>query len=312
VEPAGRVQIPSWALYLRFKSHFFEQLNREGIGEQRKKKYRKILKRIRRLKIENSQEGVDRFFNYLQESEFTFESRKTDWYIFRKFMKFINPDLKWEYRLKNTERRLPDILTLEEVLRLKDSTKNPRNRAIVSLLFDSGMRTGELVNLKVEDIVFDEEGLLVNINGKTGERRIRIVNTVNSEQALKDWLKYHQFKEDPCSPLFYRLDKNIKEKLTSEGLGKILKEIGKDMNRRIYPYLFRHSRATFLAKYLTEQEMKIYFGWTMGSRMVQTYVHLSCRDLDIKVLELNKKPVDKKEEFRDMIREELLRVLKSL
>jgi site-specific recombinase XerD len=130
----------------RFKSHFFEQLNREGIGEQRKRKYRTILKKIVKLKIENNQKGVDKFFNYLQECGYTFESRKTEWYIFRKFMKFVNSNLKWDYRLKNTERRLPDILTLDEVLKLLKNTKNSRDRAIVSLLFDSGMRTGELVN----------------------------------------------------------------------------------------------------------------------------------------------------------------------
>jgi integrase len=135
---------------------------------------------------------------------------------------------------------------------------------------------------------------------------------VNSEQALQEWLKYHKFRDDPYSPLFYRSDKNIKKRLTTEGLGKILRQIGKGMNRRIYPYLFRHSRATFLAKHLTEQEMKVYFGWTMGSRMVQTYVHLSCRDLDEKVLELNKKPVEKNEDIRQMIREELLRVLREV
>ena len=269
------------------------------------------------MKIEDTQEGVDTFFSYLQNCNHTFETRKTDWYMFRKFMRFVNPDLKWDYRLKfNIKKKLPDILTLEEVVKLINSTVNPRDRAIVSFLYDSGMRTGEMTNLKVEDIIFDEDGLIVNINGKTGNRRIRIVNTVNSRQTLTEFLKYHKYKDNPYSPLFYRLDKNTLKRITVEGLGNILKEIGKraKIRKRIYPYLFRHTRASHLAKNLTEQEMKIYFGWTMGSDMVKTYVHLSCRDLDKKVLELNNKPTQKevKEDLRELIRQELLRVLREV
>jgi len=296
---------------------FFEQLNREGLSEARKRKYRTLLRKLSRMKIPCTQEGVDRFFTYLQNCDMTYETRMTQWYVFKKFMRFVNPELKWDYKLKfSVKRRLPDILTLEEVIKLINSATNLRDKTIVSLLFDSGMRPGELTNLKIEDVIFDEDGLIVNIDGKTGQRRIRVVNTVNSKEFLMEYLHYHRFKKDPYSPLFYRKDKKIKKKLTLEGLGTILKNIGKraKMRKRIYSYLFRHSRATFLAKYLTEQEMKIYFGWTMGSGMVERYVHLSCRDLDQKVLELNNKPTQKeeKEDLRQLIREELLRVLKEI
>ncbi len=42
-----------------------------------------------------------------------------------------------------------------------------------------------------------------------------------------------------------------------------------------------------MAKHLTEAQMKIYLGWSMSSKMVSTYVHLSGRDIDNRIMELN-------------------------
>jgi len=244
------------------------------------------------------QEGVDSFFNWLQQQSYSYETKWSYWCIYRRYMRWLEPDLNWDYKLTATEkRRLPEILTLEEIIKMVNSTNNPRNRAIICLMFDSGMRPGEVVNLKVEDIIFDVDGLIVNVpvEGKKGQRRVRIVHTMNSEQTLKEYLRYHDFKSNPYSPLFYNLDKRNGSKLSVERLNEIVKEAVRKskIKKRVTSYTLRHTSATFLAKHLTEQEMKIYFGWTMGSDMVKTYVHLSCRDLDEKVLELNKKPSKK-------------------
>ncbi|MDI6806991.1 MAG: zinc ribbon domain-containing protein [Candidatus Aenigmarchaeota archaeon] len=60
--------------------------------------------------------------------------------------------------------------------------------------------------------------------------------------------------------------------------------------------MFRHTRATHLAKHLTEQELKVFFGWTMGSNMPSTYVHLSGQDIEDKILALNGiKKIEKEE-----------------
>jgi integrase/recombinase XerD len=51
------------------------------------------------------------------------------------------------------------------------------------------------------------------------------------------------------------------------------------------PYILRHSRATHLAKSLTESQLCAYFGWVQGSKVVRKYVHLSGRDVDNAVLQ---------------------------
>ena len=56
------------------------------------------------------------------------------------------------------------------------------------------------------------------------------------------------------------------------------------IDRRIYPHLFRHTRATILASRVTEAPLEAQMGWVHGSRMTQTYVHLSGRDQDNAIL----------------------------
>ena len=71
---------------------------------------------------------------------------------------------------------------------------------------------------------------------------------------------------------------------------KVFKKIARKagIEKKVYPHLFRHSRATQLARYLTEMEMKIFFGWSKNSNMPSVYVHLSGRDIDEKIIQLAK------------------------
>jgi integrase len=298
-----------------------DELSKKGLGQTRKRKVVQVLDKIARMGFAGiDQETVDKYFSFLQNSKLTYETKSDYWFIYKRFLSWLKPELNLDYKLQVTiKKKLPTILSLKEIVQMINSTRNSRDRAVLSLLFDSGCRPSELVNLKVGDIIFDEEGLIVNIpeEGKRGQRRMRIVNTVNSEEVLKEWLKYHEFKNDPYSPLFYRLDRIKKAKIRIESLNNIVKYTGRRarIKKNVNSYTFRHSRATFLAKYLTEQEMKIYFGWTMGSDMVHVYVHMSCRDLDQKVLKLNETPEQREragEDLRQLIREELLRVLKEI
>ncbi|MFA0822602.1 MAG: zinc-ribbon domain-containing protein [Methanomethylovorans sp.] len=55
----------------------------------------------------------------------------------------------------------------------------------------------------------------------------------------------------------------------------------------MYNHLFRHSRSTDLAQYLTESQMKEHLGWVQGSNMPQTYVHLSGKQIDEAILKIH-------------------------
>lgn len=75
-----------------------------------------------------------------------------------------------------------------------------RDKALVSLLYESGFRIGELLSLMIKNIEFDEYGARVLIpEGKTDMRKIRLVSSI---PYLANWVENHPLKNDPESPLW--------------------------------------------------------------------------------------------------------------
>ena len=108
---------------------------------------------------------------------------------------------------------------------------------------------------------------------------------------LKDWLKDHPNQKNPEAPLWFNFAKKT-EKLEAMQYGAIRMQLNKiskkaGISKKIHPHLFRHSRCTHMASYLTEAQMNVYFGWVQGSDMPSIYVHLSGRDVDDVILKAN-------------------------
>lgn len=116
-------------------------------------------------------------------------------------------------------------------------------------------------------------------------RRIRVVSSV---PYLATWINMHPMRNNPEAPLWISLSPGRKKPLLYHSFTKILSDIARKagIKKRVYPHLFRHSRATHLAVHLTEAQMNQYFGWVQGSDMPATYVHLSGRDVDDAILGL--------------------------
>jgi len=277
---------------------FWEFLEKEcslgGMSYGRKLKYVRTAKRILGLcskplsEIEVS--DVENHFLWLKNNEnYSNDTKKDYWNMFKKFVRCINSNLKFDkYKLQiKKKKKLPeDILSEEDIKNLIQNAETIRNKSLVHLLYESGCRVGELTGIRVKDLVFDDFGGIIRVDGKTGMRRIRLINSV---PLLAQYLQEHKFRKDPNAPLFYRNDKKTKTFLTSRGVSFILRRSAKksEIVKKIYPHLLRHSRATHLAKHLTEQELKVYFGWVGDSKMAATYVHLSEKDIEDKILQIN-------------------------
>jgi len=184
----------------------------------------------------------------------------------------------------NGKRKLPEeLLTTEEIRKLASSCDNLRDRAIMMVLYESGCRARELINLKIKNVVSDNYGILLMVNGKTGMRRIRLINSVN---ALVMWINNHPQKDNPESYVFVSF-KNGKGKgigrLSPFGLRQTINKVVKrtDIKKRIHPHLFRHSRLTELTKKgYPESFLRHFAGWSRGSNMPDIYVHLSAKNID--------------------------------
>jgi site-specific recombinase XerD/RNA polymerase subunit RPABC4/transcription elongation factor Spt4 len=215
------------------------------------------------------------------------------------------PEISWlKPKLRNNAHKLPEeLITEEEVLEMARATNNPRDKALVLLLYETGCRIGELLSLKVKNVSFDQYGAILIVTGKTGDRRVR---AITSAPALSTWLdNYGNAKPD--SPLWPPRSHNIYNKNTAAEYRSVYVLIRNlaaraGIKKKIYPHLFRHSRATFMASRLTEAQMKEYFGWTQSSEMASVYVHMSGRDLDDTLLKMHHMAEKKEEEMKIQIR----------
>lgn len=187
------------------------------------------------------------------------------------------PELLRCIKVSKHRGELPEgVLSVAEVQQTLAACESQRNRALVHVGYESGCRAGELLGLRIRDIEFDNHGGVILVRGKTGMRRIRLIESVHDLQL---WLNVHPDRENPKAWLWPNMNG---KPLTTERFNGILKAAARKggINKRVYSHLLRHSRATHLAKVLTESQLRIYFGWTKTSDIPARYVHLSGRDVD--------------------------------
>lgn len=170
---------------------------------------------------------------------------------------------------KASTHKLPEeMLTPEDIRALLGDANGAMDRALIITLWEAGCRVGELLSLRRKHVQHDQIGAALMVDGKTGMRRIRVIEAAT---YLDEWISEGSFKQDELIfPLTYAaFRKRLQVLAVRAGIGK-----------RVYPHLFRHSRATFLASYLTEAQLCMHHGWTVGSPMTRIYVHLNGADLD--------------------------------
>jgi integrase/recombinase XerD len=189
------------------------------------------------------------------------------------------PDCVSWIKIKNKRNSFGgEVISKQEIRQLIDATDNQRDRAILFVAYESGCRASELVGLRIQNIEFDQYGAIIRVNGKTGERRIRLFESVPDLQL---WLSMHPFCENPDAPLWPSRKTRVRaisRRALDELVRKYVKRTG--IKKTIYPHVFRHSRATHLATVLKEAQMREFFGWSKDSDMPSIYVHLSGRDID--------------------------------
>lgn len=243
---------------------------------------------------------IERIVEAIQGEEGNPYTRRAHKIALKKFFKWLRgteehpPEVKWiKLGQKPCHKKLPDALLVQkEVQALVQAAHTPRDRALVAFLWDSGARIGEVLFLRVKHVAFEAGGARVTLpRGKTGARRVKVVA---SAPLLAVWLQHHPLRGDPEAPLWVRLGNSRRpnaprfEPLSYEAVRALLLDLAKraGVAKKVNPHNFRHSRATFLAKRLTEPVLCEYMGWAPNSDQPATYVHLSGRDTDAAIDQL--------------------------
>ncbi|MDI6861244.1 MAG: site-specific tyrosine recombinase XerD [Caldisericia bacterium] len=145
------------------------------------------------------------------------------------------------------EKKLPQVLTVEEIEKLinvidNKTLKGKRDRAIVELLYSSGLRVSEIINLKVSDLDFENNYL--KCFGKGSKERIVPFGEL-AKTYIVDYLE--ERKKLKIESEFLFINKKG-EKLLRQHINNILKRYSKKakLKKRVHPHMLRHSFATHL------------------------------------------------------------------
>lgn len=173
-------------------------------------------------------------------------------YKFLLIEKYINHNPTEFIELPKLRKSLPKVLSIEEVLRLLDIELNDafsyRNKAMLELMYATGLRVSELVNLKLHNIDFDMA--IVRTFGKGNKERIVPIGDYALDSLKEYVINYRDgmFKKYINDYLFLN---NHGNKLTRQGFFKIIKKQAeiKNIKTEFSPHTLRHSFATHLLDY---------------------------------------------------------------
>lgn len=170
--------------------------------------------------VDNVRRNISSFFSWLEEED----------YILKSPMKRI-------HKIK-TKTVVKTVISDEAIERLRDFCCESRDLAIIDLLYSTGMRVGELVNLNIEDIDLEKRECIVY--GK-GDKERRVYFDAKAKVHLK---QYIESRTDGQEALFVSLNAPYK-RLKISGVEIRIRELGRSLSlEKIHPHKFRRTMAT--------------------------------------------------------------------
>jgi integrase/recombinase XerD len=189
-------------------------------------------------------------------------------FFFREILK--KPFTTKEIPVKKKEKSLPKVLSKEQIKKLIDTTDNLKHKIILKILYSSGLRLSELLNLKKSDIDFDRNIIYVK-KGKGKKDRI----TLMSKNLRLDLLKYYSQNIFRTEYIF----EGRKGKYTKKSVQKVLDQAGKKVGIKVTAHMLRHSFATHLLESGTDiRHIQKLLGHSDLST-TEIYTHISNKDL---------------------------------
>jgi len=219
------------------------------------------------------------------------------------------------------KKKTPDYLSEEEVLKLYKNCKNPSERYLIAVFFDTGARAEEFLNIRYEDVQLpsnNETFVKITLKEEYSKTKGRTVSLYwkHSLEAVRDFVREREQEGIKSNEQVY--------KNTYDSIRFFLSRLSKKvLNKQVNPHLFRHSSATYYATKLNRQELCYRYGWAFSSDMPDVYISragMESKQLDEKFksteLEVLQKKFDKDRMAMDLeieqSRKERAQILKVL
>ncbi|MCK0125322.1 site-specific integrase [Gelidibacter sp. F2691] len=178
------------------------------------------------------------------------------------------PNRFYEIERPRKAKTLPKVLSKEDVLKIIGNTNNLKHKCIVSLLYSSGIRRNELVNLKITDI--DSKRMLIRIEAAKGNKDRY---TLLSHALLKDLRHYYKHYK----PEKYIVEGMYGAQYSGQSIGKIVLNAAAKagINYPVTPHMLRHSFATHLLEAGVDlRQIQVLLGHS-SSKTTEIYTHVA-------------------------------------
>ena len=171
--------------------------------------------------VDNIRRNLSSFFSWLEAEDY-----------------IIKSPIRRIHKIR-TGSKVKETLSEECIERLRDSCLHIRDLAIIDFLYSTGIRVGELVNLNISDINFEEKECIVY--GK-GNKQRKVYFDAKAKVHLK---RYLEQRNDYNEALFVTLDSPF-ERLKISGVEIRLRKLGRlaSLDQKVHPHKFRRSMAT--------------------------------------------------------------------
>lgn len=167
-------------------------------------------------------------------------------------------------------KKTPDYLKESDVEQLYKACKNEQERFLIAVLFDSGARAEEFLNIRYEDVQLPEgkdnfpKITLKDEYSKT-EGRVVSLYWKHSLEAVHDFYVKRRMEGIKANEPMYNASYDAMRFFVMRLGNRVL-------GRNIYAHLFRHSSATHYASKMNRQELCIRYGWKFSSNMPDVYI----------------------------------------
>jgi len=169
------------------------------------------------------------------------------------------------------EKRLPDVLSKEEVKAIINATENIKHKSIISIIYSCGLRRSETINIKLEEI--DSDRMLVKIRGAKGKKDRYAQLSPQALMLLRKYYKKH-------TPKLWLFEGQTGGQYSVESVFNVVKAAAKraGIKKRVYPHILRHSFATHHLEQGTDLRYIQEWLGHESSKTTEIYTHVKNSD----------------------------------
>jgi site-specific recombinase XerD len=174
----------------------------------------------------------------------------------------------YDIKRPKKDKRLPDVLSKEEIYEMIKITENIKHKALIALMYSCGLRRSEVINLRIHDI--DSKRMLIKIRGAKGrkDRYVQLAQTtlnILREYYKTEWTKVYIFEGQK------------KQQYSETSIVNVVKKAARKagIRKRVYPHILRHSFATHHLEQGTDlRYIQEWLGHN-SSKTTEIYTHVS-------------------------------------